>query len=283
MTVVSVGMAFSSFPSFSSDEKSQPSVISLDYCADQFVLLLSDRSQVMAVSKAAEDVFSFYRDRAKGIPKTDGTIEEIIMSKPDLAVQTFSSAAHMDEMTERSNIALIATLYGSDPETVYKNISVVGEALNQNERAQEFNKKYKTRLASLKNKPKNQIRLAYLTPGGVTAGAGTSVDDIITLSGFKNYATDHGYTGWVNLPLENLIMDPPDAFITSFFERDAVTQSRWSLSRHGFLFKMMESIPTIDIPSTFMSCNGLFLVDAAERVRQEAQSYDLLNEIEEVQ
>lgn len=282
MMVVFMGVAFSPFPSFS-NEKSGPSVISLDYCADQFVLLLSDREQITAVSKAAEDVYSFYRERAKGIAKTDSTIEEVIMLNPDLAVQTYSSAAHMGEMTTRSDVSLVATMYGSDPETVYKNIAMVGKALEQGERANEFNYNYKRRLAALKNKPKSEIRLAYITPSGITAGNGTSVDDIIKLSGFENYTTKYGYNSWLSLPLENLIMDPPDAFITSFFERDAVTQSRWSLSRHDFLFQMMESIPTISIPSTYMSCNGLFHVDAAELVRQEAHTLELINETDEAQ
>ena len=272
--VASLGMAVMSFPSYSADEK-LPNIVSLDYCADQFVLLLSYREQITAVSKAAEDVYSFYREKARGLAKTNSSIEEVIMLKPDVAIQTYSSATHMGAMTERSNVLLVATLFGSDPETVYKNIKMVGDAINQVERANEFNENYKKRLEALQANKSNKIRLAYVTPSGVTAGMGTSVDEIIKLSGFENYTAAIGYTGWVNLPLENLIMDPPDAFITSFFDRDAVTQSRWSLSRHDFLFKMMDTIPTINLPSTHMSCNGLFHVDAAELIRKEALEANL--------
>lgn len=280
-SVVYMGMAFWSFPSHSTD-KNLPNVLSLDYCADQFVLMLSDREQIVAVSKAAEDVYSFYRERAKGIRKTNSTIEEVVMIKPDYAVQTYTAAAHMGEITERSGISLIATTYGSDPETVYKNIEMIGKALNQQKRAIEFNNNYKNRLDKLEETAKSKLRLAYITPSGLTAGKGTSVDDVIKLSGFENYAVVKGYNGWVDLPLENLILDPPDAFITSFFERDAVTQSRWSLSRHDFLFKMMNEIPTINLPSTHMSCNGLFLVDAAELIRKEATAANLIDHAPEL-
>lgn len=276
-----MGMIWLSFPSYSAD-KNLPKVISLDYCADQFVLLLSDQEQITAVSKAAEDVYSFYRDRANGLAKTSSTIEEVIIMKPDVAVQTYSAAAHMGEMTERSGISLIATAYGSDPKTVYKNIEMIGKAVGQQKRAIEFNNNYKNRLKKLERTPKSKLRLAYITPSGVTAGKGTSVDDVIKLSGFENYAVTKGYNGWVDLPLENLILDPPDAFITSFFERDAVTQSRWSLSRHDFLYKMMNEIPTINLPSTHMSCNGLFLVDAAELIRKEATTVNLISRATEL-
>ncbi len=279
--VASLGMAIMSFPTYSADERF-PNIVSLDYCADQFVLLLSNRQQITAVSKAAEDVYSFYRERAKGLAKTNSTIEEVIQLKPDVAIQTYTSAAHMADMMERSNVSLVATLFGSDPETVYKNITLVGDAINQSVRANEFNENYKKRLEVLKGKKTSKFKLAYITPSGVTAGAGTSVDDIITLSGFKNYTAAIGHKGWVSLPLENLILDPPDAFITSFFERNATTQSRWSLSRHDFLFNMMERIPTINLPSTHMSCNGLFRVDAAELIRKEALAANLLSKSNEV-
>ena len=281
LSVASLGMAVMSLPSYAADER-LPNIVSLDYCADQFVLLLSNKEQIIAVSKAAEDVYSFYRERAKGLVKTNSTIEEVIMLKPDVAVQTYTSAAHMGDMTKRSNVSLVATFFGSDPETVYKNITMVGDAINQSGRARKFNENYKKRLEALQAKKTSKLRLAYVTPSGVTAGLGTSVDDIITLSGFENYTAAIGHKGWVSLPLEKLILDPPDAFITSFFERDAVTQSRWSLSRHDFLFKMMDSIPTINLPSTHMSCNGLFHVDAAELIRKEAHAANLLSQSNEV-
>ena len=270
--VIFIGMACLPSLSLSANQVHQngPSVVSLDYCSDQFVLLLADRKQIIALSKTSEDIFSFYRARAKNILKTQSTIEEVLMLKPDIAIQTYSGAAHMGAMTKRSGISLIAPHYGSDPDTVYKNIELVGNALNQQARAKEFNKQYENRLKALKRATKNNFKIAYITPSGITAGVGASIDDIIKLSGFESYAAAHNLQGWQSLPLELLIIDPPDMFITGYFEKGAVTQSRWSLSRHDQIFEMMQNIPTIDLPSSFISCNGLFHVDAAERIRKKA-------------
>jgi len=265
-----LGMVFGPSLSFSNEIKNKPTIVSLDYCSDQFVLSLADREQIVAVSKSAEDIFSYYRGRAKGIAKTHSSIEEVIMINPDVAVQTYSAAAHMGEMTKRTGISLVSTDFGSDPNTVYKNIMKVGKAIGQEERARNFNQSYAERLKTLKNTPRNQLKIAYITPSGTTAGVGTSVDDIIMLSGFESYAQAHNLNGWLSLPLENLIMDSPDLFITGFFEKGAVTQSSWSISRHDYLFKMMKEIPTINLPSSYMSCNGLFTIDAAERIRSDA-------------
>ncbi|MDG1995626.1 MAG: ABC transporter substrate-binding protein [Emcibacteraceae bacterium] len=265
-----LGMVFGPSLSFSNEIKNKPTIVSLDYCSDQFALSLADIEQIIAVSKSAEDIYSFYRNRAKGIPKTHSSIEEVIVLNPDVAVQTYSAAAHMGEMTKRTGITLVTTDFGSDPDTVYKNIMKVGKAIGQEERAGRFNKSYAMRLETLKNIPRNKLKIAYITPSGTTAGVGTSVDDIIILSGFESYAQAHNLNGWLSLPIENLIMDPPDLFITGFYEKGAVTQSSWSISRHDHLFKMMKEIPTINLPSSYMSCNGLFTVDAAERIRSDA-------------
>jgi iron complex transport system substrate-binding protein len=263
--------------SFSAEKtKAKPTVMSLDYCADQYVLLLADENQITAVSKDAEEIFSFYRERAKTLPKSDSSIEEVIALHPDVALQTYSMAAHMSKMTEASQISLVTTNFGSDPQTVYKNVSFVGEAIAQETRAQNFNQNYQSRIDEIISKPTSKLKVVYVTSGGVTSGVGTSVDDIIKLSGFESYAASKGYNGWVSIPLEDLIMDPPDIFISGFFNENSVNQSNWSLSRHKRLLKMINEIPTITIPSSYIACSGLFMIDAAEYIRSQASNMGLL-------
>jgi len=66
------------------------------------------------------------------------------------------------------------------------------------------------------------------------------------------------------------LIDPPDLFIASFFDTSLATQSGWSIARHNRLYQMLQDIPTIYLPGRYLSCNGLFLVDAAERIRSAA-------------
>jgi iron complex transport system substrate-binding protein len=272
-----MGMALWPSLTFSEDVSvDNISVLSLDYCADQYALFLADPDQIVAVSKAAGDVYSFYRERAIGLPTTNSTIEEVIKLNPDIVLQTYSLAAHMPEITKLADITLIETKYGSDPETVYQNVSLVGNAFGQDERAQKFNQKYKRRMDDIQSKEPSKLRIVYVTPSGTTSGVGTSVDDIIKLSGFESYAAVKGYNGWISLPLEDLILDPPDMFITSFFDNKPSSQSTWSLSRHGHLYKMMENIPTVNLPSSYMACNGLFTIDAAEHIRIQATNIGLI-------
>ena len=51
--------------------------------------------------------------------------------------------------------------------------------------------------------------------------------------------------------------------------------------RHNSLIKMMKNIPTVNIPSSYLSCNGLFIVDAAEHIRTSIfEKINLFSDIE---
>lgn len=247
-----------------------PHIASLDYCADQYVLSLADPGQIVAVSKEAEDLHSFYRLKAKGIPKTNSTISEVISLKTDLALQTYSMAPNMSQMTERVGIKLIETTYGDDVQVMFDNLNFIGQSIRQEVRAKEMIGDFKERLKQVETFPRSTLKVAYITPSGFSAGTGTFVDEILKLSGFDTYAGSQGYKGWFEMPLEALIINPPDVIVTSFYDTNLAEQSNWSSSRHDSLLGMMNDIPTINLPGRYMACNGLFLIEAAEYIHGEA-------------
>ncbi len=262
--------------SYAHAQNKLPTVMSLDYCSDQYVLSLADREQIIALSEAAEDLYSYHRERAKGIAKSGSTIAEVVMAKPDIAIQTYTAAARMGEITQRVGVKLLNTSYGRDVDTMFENMTIIAKTIGQQEKADKLISDYRKRLVNINNSAKSNLKVAYLTPGGFTAGAGTFVDDIIRLSGFETYASAHKYQGWLPLPLEDMIMDPPDVIITSFFDSNMTTQSRWSLGRHDHLLKMMNETPTIHLPGALMACDGLFLIEAAEQIRLRAKELGIL-------
>ena len=188
-----------------------------------------------------------------------------------VVIQTWGMANRMKELASASGINIIEAEYGSAPDIVYKNVNRAGVAFNQVRRAGDLVSDYRQRLKRLSNLPRTNLRAAYVTPSGFTSGVGTFVDEIIQVAGFESWAGSRDLNGWQPLPLEDLILDPPDLFIASFFDTSLSTQSSWSIARHSRLFQMLESIPTVDLPGRYLACNGLFLVDAAERIRREAE------------
>lgn len=246
-----------------------PKAISLDYCADQYLLALGDKSQIMALSKNAVRQPSFYEKKAKALKKINVNTEELLVMKPDVVIATDSAFAILPAL-KHYNINTIKAGYDHERQEIYNNYKHFGAALKRSDQAELIINDYKKRWAALKNLSHENIKVAYITPSGFTAGAGTFVNDIIKLAGFNSLAQENGMIGWLPISLELLLINPPDLIITGFFDRTDVHVSYWSLSRHPKINQMMNEIPTISLPSNLLSCNGQFAIEAAEYIRKEA-------------
>ncbi|HBJ94399.1 MAG TPA: iron ABC transporter substrate-binding protein, partial [Hyphomonadaceae bacterium] len=64
-------------------------IISMDYCADQYVLALAEREDILALSPDADKTFSYLRDQADGIPQIRPVAESVLAAQPDLIVRSY--------------------------------------------------------------------------------------------------------------------------------------------------------------------------------------------------
>lgn len=242
-------------------------VVSIDYCADQYVLSLADREQIAGLSPRASQAFSYHRDRALGLPVVDPSAEALLHAAPSLVVRFWGGNRRMVSMLDRAGIETVNIVYGHDSATIFDNLTEVAAALDQAEASTSLVADQRRRIAALEAKPRLGLRALYLTPSGTTGGLGTDVDGMIRLAGLDNMAADLGYRGWRKISLEELILAPPDVFIGSFFDDRSVARSSWSPARHPRLARLMAAVRTVAVPGRFLSCSGLFSVDAAEFIR----------------
>jgi len=263
-------------PACYGQDKEKPRAVSLDYCADQFLLALADRGQIMALSRDAVAPHSFYRARAMGLPLFGATAEEVLDMAPDIVIRNWGGFT-MLPFLKQAGIPVVTARYGAGPDIVFDNMLKVGVALDQEPRAQQMIDKIRQSLVKIKNRAarnpllNHRLRTAYIAPGGITAGKNTFVDNIIKLAGLLPVAEQFGLNGWQPLPLEALIQKPPDLIITSFFNQDDIHISGWSLTRHHRIRKMLDTIPTIMVPGRYLSCNGSFTVEAAAYIQDEVE------------
>ena len=255
-------------------------VMSVDFCADQFVLAFAPRDQIVAVSNEATGVNSFFASRATGLRQTPGSVEDILLRKPDLVVRTWRGNAASDALMLRLGIKSFQPPYAMTAEDNLKNLSLAAAALGQPEGAAAMIADYHARWQALKDAPQSPLRAVYLTPSGFTAGIGTYVDDVIRLAGFDTVSPEIDLNGWGALPLEKIVLNPPDLVIGSFFSEGAVHVSAWSGGRHSAFRNLIKDLPTIMVPSKHLSCSGAFFIDAAEYIRTEASKLGLFEQKE---
>jgi iron complex transport system substrate-binding protein len=156
--------------------------------------------------------------------------------------------------------------YTTDFDMVRANIRMAAEALERRARGEALIAELDARLAALARRETDAPAALYVTPGGVTAGAGTMVDAIFAAAGVNNAAAQAGLSGWPPLPAETLVLDPPGAIVAGFFTLASERASNWSAARHPAFRAVFEQAQVVHLPADLLSCPAWFSVEAAERI-----------------
>ncbi len=255
-----------------SETAAKPRAVSLDYCADQYLLKLADPDQIAAISRGATADYSYMRKAAAGFPKIRATIEETAPLSPDIVLRQWGGGANAQYAFARFGAKVVSLGYPEDFSGVEDNIHLVAHALDQEDRGEALIRDLEKRLMALKTKTDgaNKRGALYVTPGGVTAGARTMIDAIITAAGLNNAAAEAGQSYWPALPAEALLLAPPEIIIGGFFTARDERINHWSAARHPALAKLFDKTPTVQLSADLISCAAWFSVDAAEQIAREA-------------
>lgn len=234
-------------------------VVSLDYCADQFVIKLADRADIAAVSGDAVHDFSYLREEAAGLPTVKSTAEAVLALKPDLVVRSYGGGPELAALLQRAGIQVHQIGWGEDFASVRTNVREAGRALGHAKRAEDLVRDFDRRLEAVAKA--GAVRTLYMTSGGVTTGPGSMVDLMMTAAGLTNFQTR---PGWSPIPLEALAMERPAMTAAAFFDSGGTAQERWSSARHPIVRETMEDIPVARLDGSTMTCGGWFVMDAVE-------------------
>lgn len=252
-----------------------PTLASMDYCADQYILALADKDQILALSNEATSVYSLFRGRATGIPQLRGNSEDMLALSPDIVVRQWKGSPAVDGLLQRAGIKTIAIPFAGSPQAALDGLIAFGDQIRKGGQARTYATNRRALRQQLATLPASGLKALYVTPSGYTAGGGTSVDSIIKSAGLDTMASDYGLQGWHPLPIESIIRTAPDVIITSFFDLPRPA-SRWSLAQNPLIRDLLEGLPVIDLPASHLSCNGLFDIDAAQFIREKARQMGLL-------
>lgn len=247
-----------------------PRVVSLDYCADQYVLGLADREAILAVSTHADDRHSYLRDQAHGLPQLRDDAEDVLALAPDLIVRGYDAGARASTYYQRLGLETFELGFASDFSDVEAMIRRTAIALGQPERGEARIVRMRAQLARAADGPR--LRALYMTPSGLTTGSRTLMHAFMTAAGFDNVIAEQGKTGWVNLPLEQLHEQAPDVIFAAFFDGETAPIDSWSASRHSVFRRMMETTPVIELDAAALSCGAWFMADEALRARRAANA-----------
>lgn len=242
-------------------------IVSLDFCADQFVLKLARRGDIVALSPDATKNFSYMRKEAAGVRTVRPNAEAVLALNPDLVVRSYGGGPNAKAFFEQAGVKVHQITYNDDYEAVRTNVREAATAMGQSEKGLAVVTDFDARLANLK--PAQGVSTLYVTPSGITTGPGSSIDLMMTTAGLTNFQTQKG---WNALPLERLATARPDMVATAFFDDQTNHKNYWSSARHPIARNMLRQLPVAELDGSTTSCGGWFIMDAIEALAQKGRA-----------
>ncbi|MBI1393773.1 MAG: ABC transporter substrate-binding protein [Alphaproteobacteria bacterium] len=240
-------------------------IVSIDFCADQFLLRLVERDRILAVSPDADAKFSYMREAAQGLRKVRPNAEDVLALKPDLIVRSYGGGPRATAFFERAGTPVLNVGWAPDVASTLRVTMDVAAGLGATTAGEAVVDETQARLDAiddaLASEDPERRKILYLTTGGVTTGPGSLIHDIIARSGHANYMRT---PGWRSIPLEDLAGSPPDAVAAGFFDTPDLHLSAWSAARHPIARRLVDEVPTVRLDGAWTACGGWFVIDAIE-------------------
>lgn len=245
--------------------QASPRVMSLDQCADQYVLALSPRDAIVGVSPRVDDRDSYLRARAAGLPQRRATAEAVLAAQPDVVVRYWGGDARLTEALERRGVQVVRIDDAQDFDGVRANVRRVAHALDRRAAGERALADMDAKLAASNGAWGGRSAL-YVTPGGFTAGEGTLVGAILSAAGLRSASG----AGYAPVSLERMALQPPAALVLGFFDTFATAMERWGPGRHRVLDRLTREKTIGSLPGAIAGCPGWFAADGAQMLARGA-------------
>lgn len=256
-------IAFASLLAFGSVAEARPlRVMSLDQCADQYVLALRPDAE-LALSPRADDPDAWLREAAEGHRKMRPTLEAAVGFQPDVVVRYWGGEPRLLSRLEQTGVTVATIPDATDFAGIRTNIRSVAETLGVPARGEALITRMDVRLAGETPSESERPGALYLTAGGFTAGPNTLIDAILSAAGYRNLA-DRPYFNPVSV--ERVALFPPVRFVLGFFDQ---ARGDWrGPGRHPVVRKAAQGRVAASLPSAALTCPAWFAADAAAMLRE---------------
>ncbi|HEX3918143.1 MAG TPA: ABC transporter substrate-binding protein [Caulobacteraceae bacterium] len=263
LTAAALGLALA----ISSAARAAPRIVSLDQCADQYVLALAPRGEIAGLSKRALNGDSAERALAVGLPELRPTLESVLGAQASIVVYYWSADARLPDELRRRGIAAVQIDEANDFPGIRANIRKIAAAVDQRAAGEALVARMDADLARASG-AWGGARALYLTTYGFTAGKGTLVGAMMNAAGLSTAATSDGYSP---APLEALVLNPPQALVLGFFRDLAGGRQHWSIAGNGYLRGLVAKRAIASLPGSVLGCPAWTAAEGALALAQARQ------------
>jgi iron complex transport system substrate-binding protein len=203
----------------SADAATKPErIVSINACADQYLLKLIPRERILALSPFSRDpASSYFAKRAQGIPQVNDDAESVLRLRPDLVIASRFNNALTLRLLRDQGLRVLALDHPATFEEARAQMIRVAKALGVPERGAAMARRFDAALARAKGAARHSgtgpLSIIYYDRGGYALGQGSLSTQILAHMDLRNAAADLGIGAIAPVSIETVLAARPDLLV----------------------------------------------------------------------
>ncbi|NWG45719.1 MAG: ABC transporter substrate-binding protein [Alphaproteobacteria bacterium] len=245
-------------------------IVSLNLCADQYLVELADREQIAGLSAFARDPsLSFHAREAQSYPINSGHAEDLVRLAPDLVVASPYQRAEITAVLERFGLAVMHLPEAGSYAGIEDQTRAIAAAIGHPARGEALIGRMRAELAAIELPAigARPTALHYQRQGYVS-GSRTLLSEVMERAGLVNLAGRMGTDIIARVSLEDVLKEGPD-FLVSTYPAERVEDLGTELLQHPALRRRYGPDRRLDVPEAMTVCPGPSFPAAVARLTAE--------------
>lgn len=250
-----------------------PTIVSLNPCSDAVLAEVADPGQLLAISAWSQDPASSSMDlaTARRYRAVGNSLEEVLALRPDTVVADSFVPAPTLAALARLNIAVVQLPIAHSVEQSREQVMQLAGLAGHPERGQALLARIDLALAkAAPPEGAGPVSAIVWQSGGIVPGADSLIGDLLRRTGFRNLAAEKGMKQADYLPLETMLVDPPQVILAAgnlASQEDRLLAHPALAALHGTRREKLE-------PS-LLWCGGPSMARTAQRLGEVRQAFPL--------
>jgi len=236
-------------------------IVSINACADQYLLTLVSRARILALSPFSRDpATSYYAGRARGIPQVNDDAESVLQLRPDLVLASRFNNALTLRILRGQGLRVLALSHPRSFAEARAQMIRVAHALGVTARGAAMARRFDRALARAGDAARGEVEISalYYDRGGYALGAGSLSTQMLAHIGLENAAAELGLGAITPVSIETVLAARPDLLVVP--ERARHADRGAALLAHPALMRLYPPQRRLRFPAASVVCPGPSLI-----------------------